>query len=246
LADGRDATDVVQVHLEHRLVRRLLSRFLSQGFQSRLSRVAIIEGPGAQPRLILLGRLALYGTGATRLHEEVIPVTAIWTEADRDRRSLRAHGESGEEKTLTQLDAALRDARQPAASSIARVTAMVSKDIADLLPTLERIAAERQEVVAKQLSKRGEEEARSLTELLDQQRARIAKAAAGVDPDQLSLDLDPAGRREREADRRHWQFRLSRIEQELREEPDRLRRSYEVRAHRLEPVGLVYLWPASG
>ena len=28
LADGRDASDVVQVHLEHRLVRRLLSRFL--------------------------------------------------------------------------------------------------------------------------------------------------------------------------------------------------------------------------
>ena len=36
LPDGRDAPDVVQVHLEHRLVRRLLSRFLSQGFQSDL------------------------------------------------------------------------------------------------------------------------------------------------------------------------------------------------------------------
>ena len=42
LDDGRDATDVVQVHLEHRLVRRLLSRFLSQGFQSKLSRVSVI------------------------------------------------------------------------------------------------------------------------------------------------------------------------------------------------------------
>jgi hypothetical protein len=39
LSDGRDATDVVQVHLEHRLIRRLLSRFLSQGFQSKLSRI---------------------------------------------------------------------------------------------------------------------------------------------------------------------------------------------------------------
>ena len=38
MSDGRDASDVVQVHLEHRLVRRLLSRFLSQGFQSKLSR----------------------------------------------------------------------------------------------------------------------------------------------------------------------------------------------------------------
>jgi hypothetical protein len=30
------------------------------------------------------------------------------------------------------------------------------------------------------------------------------------------------------------------------EEPARVRASYEVRAHRLEPVGIVYLWPASG
>src|SRR5438046_3136669 len=73
LSDGRDATDVVQVHLEHRLIRRLLSRFLSQGFQSKLSRVSVIVGPGAQPRVVLMGRLAVYGAGAMRLHEEVIP-----------------------------------------------------------------------------------------------------------------------------------------------------------------------------
>ena len=45
LGDGRDATDVVQVHLEHRLVRRLLSRFLSQGFQSKLSRISVRGAP---------------------------------------------------------------------------------------------------------------------------------------------------------------------------------------------------------
>jgi hypothetical protein len=27
---------------------------------------------------------------------------------------------------------------------------------------------------------------------------------------------------------------------------DSLRDSYEVKAHRLEPVGIVYLWPVSG
>ena len=43
--DGRDAADVVQVHLEHRLVRRLLSRFLSQGFQSKLSRISVRGAP---------------------------------------------------------------------------------------------------------------------------------------------------------------------------------------------------------
>lgn len=246
LDDGRDASDVVQVHLEHRLVRRLLSRFISQGFQSRLSRLSVIQGPGAQPRVVLMGRLAVFGAGAARLHEEVIPVTAIWSEAERDRKPLRPLGESGEEKTLNQLEDALRDAREASGTAVARVQALLQKDIADLLPTLEKIAAERLVTVTAQLRKRGEEEARSLSDLLDQQRARIVKATKDFDPKQTTLDLVPEERREREADRRHWEGRLTRLEREQREEPDRLRNSYEVRAHRLEPVGIVYLWPVSG
>ena len=246
LQDGSDAADVVQVHLEHRLIRRLLSRFLSQGFQSKLSRLSVIEGPGAQPRVVLIGRLAVYGAGATRLHEEIIPVTAIWTEAERNRRPLRPLGESGEERTLNQLEEALRDAREAPTSAIARIQVLVAQDIADLTPALENIATDRLSTVKAQLAKRGEEEAQSLSSLLDQQRKRIAKAATEFDPNQLRLDLDPDERRERGADRRHWESRLSRLEQELRDEPKRLRESYEVRAHRLEPVGFVYLWPVSG
>src|SRR5690606_8688925 len=94
---GVDASDVVQVHLEHRLVRRLLSRFLSQGFTSDLSRVCPIIGPGAQPRVVLIGRLALFGTGAARLHEELLMITAAWTEPDRRTSPLRPFGERGEE-----------------------------------------------------------------------------------------------------------------------------------------------------
>jgi ERCC4-related helicase len=247
LPDGRDAPDVVQVHLEHRLVRRLLSRFISQGFQAGLSRFSLIEGPGAQPRVVLMGRLAVYGAGAARLHEEIIPVTAIWTEAERDRKPLRPLGESGEERTLNQLEEALRHARAAPKMAVARVQALVERDIADLLPTLERLAAERLAEVKVQLAKRGETEAKSLSDLLDQQRKRIAKASAEFDPNQLLLpgvaDLE---RREREADRRHWQNRLARLETETRDEPKRIRATYDVHAHRLEPVGLLYLWPASG
>jgi hypothetical protein len=246
LDDGRDASDVVQVHLEHRLVRRLLSRFISQGFQSKLSRLSVIYGPGAQPRVVLMGRLAVFGAGAARLHEEVIPVTAIWTESERGRKPLRPLGDSGEEKTLNQLEDALRDAREAPGAALARIQALIAKDIADLVPTLEKIAAERLVTVSAQLKKRGEEEARSLSGLLDQQRARILEAAKKFDPNQKTLDLVPEERREREADRRHWDGRLTRLEREQREEPERLRGSYEVRAHRLEPVGIVYLWPVSG
>jgi hypothetical protein len=173
-------------------------------------------------------------------------VTAIWTEVDREQRPLRLLGESGEEKTLNQLEEALRNARQAPGMAVARIQALLARDIADLVPTLEKIAAERLTAVGAQLKRRGEDEAKSLTELLERQRSRIAKAAKDFDPAQLTLDLVPEERREREADRRHWENRLTRLERELREEPMRLRDSYEVRAHRLEPVGLVYLWPVSG
>jgi superfamily II DNA or RNA helicase len=247
LPDGRDAPEVVQVHLEHRLVRRLLSRFISQGFQSGLSRVSVIEGPGAQPRVVLMGRLAVYGPGAARLHEEIIPVTAIWTEAERDRKPLRPLGDTGEERTLNQLEEALRHARPAPAMAAARIQALIEKDIADLLPTFERIAEERLVVAKGELAKRGEAEARLLSDLLDRQRRRIAKASAEYDPNQLMLPgIADEERREREGDRRHWQARLLRLEREVREEPDRIRAAYGVHARRLEPVGLVYLWPASG
>src|SRR5262249_18193705 len=98
-----------------------------------------------------------------------------------------------------------------------------------------------------ELAKRGEVEAKLLAELLDQQRKRIAKANAEFDPKQLQLPgIAEVERREREADRRHWQDRLERLEKKIQIEPQRIRASYNVHAHRLEPVGLVYLWPPSG
>jgi hypothetical protein len=97
------------------------------------------------------------------------------------------------------------------------------------------------------LASRGVAEAKSLAELLEEQRKRIAKADNEFDPNQLLLPgVGDDERREREADRRHWRGRLVRLEKEIREEPARIRAFYDVTAHRLEPVGLVYLWPATG
>jgi hypothetical protein len=242
--DGTDAPDVVQVHLEHRLVRRLLSRFLSQGFQADLERVCVVVGPGAQPRVILLGRLALYGAGAARLHEEIIPVTAIWSEADRDRRSLAPLGVRGEETTIEQLERALRDTRRPPAAAIARVRLLAGKDAADLEPELRRRAEQRRSEVARDLMRRGEGKARDLAHLLEAQRDRIAQAEKGFDPKQPPMPgMADAEWRQQEQDHRHWRTRLVEIESEIEEEPARVRTSYEIRASRLEPIGLVYLWP---
>ncbi len=100
-------------------------------------------------------------------------------------KPLRALGESGEERTLNQLEDALRTAREAPVAAIARIQALVAQDIADLTPALETIAKERLAVVKTQLAKRGEEEARSLAGLLEQQRDRIGKASKEFNPDQL-------------------------------------------------------------
>jgi hypothetical protein len=42
---------------------------------------------------------------------------------------------------------------------------------------------------------------------------------------------------------RSWRGRLDQFERDLEREPQRVREFYEVRAHRIEPMGLVYLWP---
>jgi hypothetical protein len=248
LADGRLASDVVQVHLEHRLVRRLLSRFLSQGFQSKLSRVSVIRGPGAQPRVILMGRLSLFGAAAARLHEEIIPVTAVWTEAERDRKPLRPLRESGGATTLNQLEHALRDAMPAPAMAVARVQPLIEKDVLDLRPTLERISNERLADARALLAKRGAEEAKALTDLLTGQRARITKKLADVEHDngQLALGFLDEERRELALDRKSWAKKLIDLERQLGSEPERIQRSYDVVAYRLEPVGLVYLWPETG
>ena len=58
--------------------------------------------------------------------------------------------------------------------------------------------------------------------------------------------LDEAERRQREADRRAWARRLEAIERELKIEPRRIADTYRVRAIRVDPIGLVYLWPRTG
>ena len=52
--------------------------------------------------------------------------------------------------------------------------------------------------------------------------------------------------RQRELDVQAWRNRLEKIGTELAEQPARIEACYVVNARRLEPVGLIYLWPATG
>jgi superfamily II DNA/RNA helicase len=243
---GADIDDVAQLHLEHRLVRRLLSQFLSHGYQSSLNRSTVILSSASQPRVILLGRLILFGPGATKLHSELLPVTATWTDLDRTKKPLRILKRAGEAATLRELEVGLERGRQPTSSIIARLTAATENDVIDLRPALQALAADIVERETASLIEIGKIESKSLRALLEAQRTRILAAKKEADETAKQGDLfdgDRADRKQWELDRRHWVAKLARIETDLEIEPKRIIEAYSVLAHRLEPIGVVYLWP---
>ena len=94
-------THVTHPPLEQRVAQRLPARFRSQGFiHHDLSRACLAQAADSIPRVILLGRLSLYGRRAERLHEELVPLAARWIEplassGARQRRSSLAALEIG-------------------------------------------------------------------------------------------------------------------------------------------------------
>jgi superfamily II DNA or RNA helicase len=241
----------VHLHLEHRVAQRLLGRFLSQGFVYHdLSRACVGHTRDAIPRVILLGRLSLYGRDAARLHDEIVPVTARWTQPDARRDPLKPFAAEAEQRTLDLLEDALDQAeRHPVADEIQkRMLAAVERDMAELRPHLGERARETGERARRLLDERGRREAQQMEQVLEAQDKAIRATLGRFDQPQLLLqfDDDPDAKRQLEADRRHWHKRLAALEHERRTEPQRIRETYDVRATRLEPVGFVYLWPLSG
>jgi len=241
----------VHLHLEHRVVRRVLGRFLSQGFvHFDLSRACVGVSSDPVPRVVLLGRLSLYGEGASRLHDEVIPVAARWTPPDARRRPLAPFAEAGETTTLALLEQALATPREVPAAVTDAMLAAIPGDVEALLPHLVSRAEAVEATALGLLADRGDREAQAMVGILEAQRGRIRKEQEKWPEDRqvyMAFEgLKEAERRQLLADRRHWQARLAGIEKEMVSEPDRIRRAYQVHARRVEPVGIVYLWPVSG
>ena len=98
---GEVTEEVVHLHLEHPVVRRLLGRFTSQGFVHQdLSRACLRQTGDAIPRVLLLGRLSVFGPGAARLHEEILPISARWLEPISRKAPLTPYSREAETKTL--------------------------------------------------------------------------------------------------------------------------------------------------
>jgi hypothetical protein len=240
--------DTVHLHLEQRVAQRLLARFRSQGFiHHDLSRACLAQSTDSIPRVILLGRLSLYGQGAERLHEELVPITARWIEPSQRRGPLTAYARDAEARTLDLLERSLGD-RGPSTPGEAiqrKLLDVAPRDIEELLPQLEPRAEELAALAVEKLEQRGAREEKDLREILERQRDRVREELAKHEGafQQLTLGFDDEDKRQLESNMRSWRTRLEQFDRDLEREPQRVRAFYEVRAKRIEPVGLVYLWP---
>jgi hypothetical protein len=85
--------------------------------------------------------------------------------------------------------------------------------------------------------------------ILQEQKKRIAETLSDWAGRELARQMPlfaPEEATQLAADRRHQERRLTDLDVELKTEPDRIRAGYVVKARRIEPVGIVYLWPRTG
>ena len=241
--------DTVHLHLEQRMAQRLLARFRAQGFVHHdLSRACLVQAGDSIPRVILLGRVCLYGRRAERLHEILTPVAARWIEPSRRTGPLSAYAGEAEARTLHGLESALEHARAPSETVHRRLLDTAAQDISDLVPQLEERAKAVARAATDALRSRGESEARQLRATLERQRERVEAELIRheASQDQLTLGLNSEEERQRQADVAAWRRRLTHFDRDLETEPSRIRAFYQVRTQRVEPVGFVYLWPDTG
>jgi superfamily II DNA or RNA helicase len=251
-APGRIDDRIVHGHLEHRLLRRLTSRLLAQGFvHTDLRRVCAMRTPAAEPRVFLVGRLALYGERASRLHDELILVSARWRPATGEKKEARLvpdEGRDADDAAKLLEDAVTEAEPVPASKPLDRLIASFPFDFEELFPVLEARGLGQRERLSDLLRARGAREAEAARQLLIAQKRRLDVELVGFENErsQRPLAFNDAEWKQREDERRYWQRRVAELDGEIIAEPARIERVFEVRASRLEAVAIVYLWPVSG
>ena len=274
LAAGR--VEPVHLHLEHRVSQRLLGRLQSQGFvYNDLSRACLAQTAGSIPLVYLIGRLCLHGDHAARLHEDILAVCAEWVRPEVRRGPLVPipARQMDQSEVFRRLDEALLrgDTARITPGTRAELLQAIPGDIDALKPHLEAQAARVEAQVRADLAATGQHEANAIRNLLLGQQRRIQDQLAGwdaevaarqataqaatarrrqtllfADEDSPASDEERRFRREIRIEYQAMQNRAKAIPREIDEEPQRISDRYCVRAVRLEPVGIVYLWPTMG
>ena len=136
--------DVVHLHLEQRVVQRLLGPLPRAGVRPPRP---VPRLPGAVPtpsRASSCSAGSRCTAAAARLHEELMPVAARWIEPDRRDGPLKAYARDAEaqEPRRSSMRRSLNPAAPPAAQIAATAARAASRDVEDLLPQLEARALE--------------------------------------------------------------------------------------------------------
>lgn len=240
---------VVHLHLEHPFVRRVLARFRAQGFAHHdLKRVAVFpDSRASQIMAVAIGRLSIFGPGATRLHDKLVMVAAPWLESGGEGH-LETLPDAEERAYLERLPDIMRKATDfvPAQRIEDLLLSRAKDDFATLWPEVEQEAEEVAMSATKLLTQRGVEEANALRAILMSQRERIQGEISQTSLlDSLSRLESKDQARQRKLDVEHMKSRYERLNDELRDEPQQLQALYEVALKRVEPVGMIYLWPTT-
>ncbi|MCB9703897.1 MAG: DEAD/DEAH box helicase family protein [Myxococcales bacterium] len=231
----------VHLHLHHPLVRRLLDVFTSAGFGAhQLQHLSLLKHDfDGHVYAVALARVSLFGNGAVRLHDELVTkiVRVGGDTADGPLESIRQLDEGKLHGIFEGQLSEEEHAPPPAARAMRPLLARAPGDFAELWPLLRGLGEHAAEAAGRRLSDRGAQESEALKKLLAAQREQLREQLPLKD---VVNDLE---RRQREADLAARADRLAAIDRELQEEPADLRAMYEIKLSRIEPVGLVYLWP---
>jgi superfamily II DNA or RNA helicase len=240
---ARGRTDVVLLHLGHRLVqmclRLLRAELWSGGREARLSRVTARVVPGdllRTPAVVAHGRVVISGKGGARLHEEIITAGGALT--------------AGTLSTARQdeLDAWLAAATdEPPAEEIRHRLAERWPELEDRLSRALRTRANtRFRSLQTLLAKRCEEEVEGVTNVLAElERSIRARLDDHGYWEQASLFEIDDERRQLRADREALQDRLRAIPALIDSETAALRRRWADPTPRWFPVAVTFLVPSA-
>lgn len=245
--------DIEQLHLAHPFTKRILDRFLAQGFSAHdLSRVsAVIDPEAGEARVLGYARLTLFGPGAARLHDELIAVAAAWDGSVEGARSLTLCDAAQTALLVKAVEARLAGgATAPKGRAADTITAAAQSLMVSLWKALDDEADAREVAAKNGLSARARAEADGIRSLLERQKRAIRKVAQTLMQKDLFAGLgDTVDAREQERqlrlDRDHMERRANAIDADLEREPAAIEALYEVRTTRLTPVGLAVSWPRS-
>jgi superfamily II DNA or RNA helicase len=240
----RLAEEAEQLHLAHPIVRRILDRFLAQGFGAHdLTRVTALVAPDESVvRVVAYARLTLFGAGAARLHDQLVPIAAAWAGEAAD-----VHPYKDRATAVT----AVRDiehllagnAKAPNRTIATRIQSYADALFRALWPHLEAEADALAVEARLGLGQRAQRESGELRVLLERQRVAIDKAETRLRQEDLFNIQDKDQRRQVELDLKHLDRRRAEAASELQSEPAAIEALYDVRMSRLTPVGLVVAWP---